>query len=408
MTITVCIPYSNRPVQLRECVAALQAQNILTSYDVVIGVPEAEVLDVQTILRDFTGLLFQAASFSGQWSISKARNTAIRKAKGDILLLLDSDIRLEPTVVAAHLEWHRNQLAVGKRILLGGVYGYDKLLDYNVADINPPAQDLLAPDRREGINFSEVSMPWSMCWTGHLSLSRSALEKDGVWFDEEFSGWGMEDQEWAFRLWKAGFSIDCDCSLRGYHIPHQRQVAANLAEEEKNLSRFLHKHSCMEVEMVAAFGDIQAHSLSSRVFRAIHKANEKCRVPCEFTMGASVKDKNTLFIGVPLSGFPVTGTVLDPILCEGDRRVSSSVTSYPLFGIKTPFPAHAFERVIISEKYSDLDSLLLDRLLREALRVCCYPLDGVWWCSGRRVALLEIGLTPVKHKTGIPGGERSA
>jgi len=73
------------------------------------------------------------------------------------------------------------------------------------------------------------------------------LENVGM-FNEKFVGWGMEDTELGFKLWKSGIDMIINDDVVNYHIEHKRDVVCVLAEERKNHELFYNLHPDKPVE----------------------------------------------------------------------------------------------------------------------------------------------------------------
>jgi GT2 family glycosyltransferase len=124
-----------------------------------------------------------------------AVNTALRRARAPIVLVLDDDMEAEAGLLERHLEAHRDR---PRRAAIGRIVQQD-------LDPTRPFHAFLLRDEEwrrrrlrgvETIGFGEV-------WTGQFSVERDeALAAGG--FDERIRGYGLEDIEFAYRLGRRG------------------------------------------------------------------------------------------------------------------------------------------------------------------------------------------------------------
>jgi glycosyltransferase involved in cell wall biosynthesis len=137
-----------------------------------------------------------------------SRNKAIAKARGDYIILIDGDMVLEPHFVEDHLMVAREGFFVqGARVLLDIGITEETLANGQVM------AGLLARglgNRKNRLRsrllsrlFSARSERFSGVRTCNFAFWRTnALSING--FDEEFSGWGREDSDFAVRSMNSG------------------------------------------------------------------------------------------------------------------------------------------------------------------------------------------------------------
>jgi glycosyltransferase involved in cell wall biosynthesis len=110
---------------------------------------------------------------------AKARNAAIRAATGEVLVLMDDDLTLEPDVLARHNAFHemfRDSLAIGPVKFPDGITRFS--------------------NRPQWVNTSGCN----------ASLPRAAALENEL-FDETLAQYGGEDLEWGYRLEQRGLKI---------------------------------------------------------------------------------------------------------------------------------------------------------------------------------------------------------
>lgn len=367
MDVSVCIPYFRRLPQLRLTLQHLARQRLDgASMEVILGTAIHEDPAPITSLAAETGLPLSTAPVKAPWSTAKARNAAMRHARGSVLLLLDCDIQLPEDVVAGHLRYHTGFGAASKKILLGPVNDYDKL---EGADPDHASADS-ARDRRLALSIPDSPFPWCVCWTGQLSLRRDDLIEANEWFDEEFIGWGAEDEEFSFRLYQKGFRVDFDAALCGYHVPHERNAAKNMSEERANMARFLRKHTCFEVELVVTFRDIEAMSLYPNLRAALdalaRERNGNGRVPHG---SPHLNGARTVCFGGARCPLPPGSAVLNPIAGQCSESHRLGVESFRILGLTTPFADKSYDVACLNASYQKLGEPYWSLLMKEAGRI---------------------------------------
>jgi glycosyltransferase involved in cell wall biosynthesis len=147
---------------------------------------------------------------------SASRNLAIREATGDYLVFFDCDMAPLPDALAVHAS-----LARPRRVLEGNRFFLDKETTERLFSLDtlPPEELEAAFARGDGAEAraAEAAHAKAMRWRKwhlarphkpkllgcHFSLFREDAERVNG-FDENFKGWGYEDDDFARRLYRAG------------------------------------------------------------------------------------------------------------------------------------------------------------------------------------------------------------
>lgn len=217
MKISVLITVYNRPDMVRACLDALAMQSRLPD-EVVVADDGSSLQNSEAIrgLLDQSRLVTHYARQEDEgFRLAAARNLAIRASCGDYLVSIDSDILLLPETLAVHeqraapgvfLAGNRALLdrETSERILRDGCRrdGMEGL--WATADKRHLVRAVFefhrhALQRRLGL--SKRHKPRLLgC---HVSFFRSDIEKVNG-FDENYAGWGFEDDDLATRFYMIG------------------------------------------------------------------------------------------------------------------------------------------------------------------------------------------------------------
>jgi glycosyltransferase involved in cell wall biosynthesis len=232
-------------------------------------------------------LVYHRQSNAGR---SAARNIGIQKANGSTLIFCDAEAIPEVQFVEQHVKHHTN---TGNNVVLGAKYDvlarWDKdiprtyLEDLADAAEFDDVRNTVDAARRRGHatfltradideDFERVrkwvfrraphngdkvvdkftsslegfAVPWALFVTVNVSLRKETIEAVGL-FDEAFLGWGIEDTELGYRLYKGGAKFVYEEEAANYHVMHPVDRHSRRRDLAKNFSLFCEKHPAFEV-----------------------------------------------------------------------------------------------------------------------------------------------------------------
>lgn len=197
-SISVIVPTHNRRAPLEGCLAALTAQTF-DDFEVIVAVDgstDGTLALLESVKRRSAYRLEVLALAHG--GRSKARNAALRAARGAVLVFCDDDVTFERETLARHAAFHE---VIRDSVAVGAVRYEDGTLNF--------------PARPSWVNLTGMNS----------SVPRSAALSVGG-FDEALQGWGGEDLEFGIRLADAGLKFK---RLEGipafHHAPRVRDPA---------------------------------------------------------------------------------------------------------------------------------------------------------------------------------------
>ncbi len=150
-----------------------------------------------------------------------ARNLGIKKARGEIVIFVDSDIFAPPNFILEHVKSHE---ALGDVVVSGPTVRTGNV-DNVFANINRRKTKKLLFD------FSGPSLI-----TANLSVKRRFLIRVGG-FDEEFIGYGWHDWELGLRLKKLGLKVKRNINALAYHYKRKTNLSDLPSLREKGRQR---------------------------------------------------------------------------------------------------------------------------------------------------------------------------
>ncbi len=158
---------------------------------------------------------------------SGARNLGIEKATGEIIAFLGDDTILDKMWLAETLRFHTENPAKNYA-LLGKIEWVDEFKDDPFYKwLNNFAQFSYRKIRLHGAK-------WNNFYTSNVSAKREFLGSER--FFAGFTGWGFEDSELGYRLYKKGMNLIYNSKVIVYHDHKQtiNSVCLNFKNARKN------------------------------------------------------------------------------------------------------------------------------------------------------------------------------
>ena len=223
LPISIVIPVYNRIDMLRRTMAMLTHQTYpLELMEIVIADDGSNDHPEQLILEfeEFFDVNYVRQKDLG-YRLSHVRNLGVRAAKHDNVIILDCDMAPVPNLVELYAKW----LSLNEKVLL---IGHRRYVDANDVPVDAVLQDPSAmlelppvatkntvmknspsKDWREAIytetdNLRQSPHPFRASSCGNVAFHRRIFSDAGP-FDETFTAWGAEDNEFGYRVMNAGY-----------------------------------------------------------------------------------------------------------------------------------------------------------------------------------------------------------
>lgn len=215
MRATVVIPTYNRAERLRSLLACLVHQRGDSLARVVVC-DDGSSDSTASVAKSFEGRLPLVYAWQEDrgFRAGQARNLGIARAVGDVVIFVDDDVLVRPDFVERHLEAHRES-GRGHSVAIG----YRHRTERFEGEV-PSIEEVMAAERDDRLieltaPITEHPTPWVYVYSCNFSVTLGGPELE---FDEGFSGWGMEDTELGYRLWRSGYRIVEADHARALHV----------------------------------------------------------------------------------------------------------------------------------------------------------------------------------------------
>jgi glycosyltransferase involved in cell wall biosynthesis len=246
MFLSVVIPTYNRLPILRQCLEALEQQDLAGAaegYEVVVvddGSTDDTVAWLQSHQDGYPHVRLVLQDHGGP---ARGRNRGVDHARGDVIVFIDSDLVVTPSFLRCHAErLQRAWRQLGHR----RCFTYGAVI--NTANFEAPT--------RERHKLRDHS--WAYFATGNVAISRPLLEQAGL-FDTSFHLYGWEDLELGERLRQLGVVLIRCPEAVGYHWhpAFTLDQIPDLIRVERERARmalvFYRKHPSQRVRMIIQF-----------------------------------------------------------------------------------------------------------------------------------------------------------
>ena len=246
MFLSVVIPTYNRLPILRQCLEALERQELaapIERFEVVL-VDDGSTDDTVAWLEANAGSLPHLRLIrQDHGGPAEGRNRGVEQSKGDVVVFIDSDLVVLPDFLVCHaraLEQRWRQR--GNRLC----FTYGAVV--NTARFENPTSE---PHKLGDVSFAYFA-------TGNVAIDKQVLEQAGL-FDTAFRLYGWEDLELGERLRRMGVELVRCPRAVGYHwhpalsldqIPRLIQVER---ERAKMGLVFYRKHPTRRVRFIIQY-----------------------------------------------------------------------------------------------------------------------------------------------------------
>ena len=268
--LSVIIPTYQREETLRDTIDNVLQQQYPQFEILVVDQTQKHKPEIESYLENLAESN-QIRWFKVDWaSLPGARNYAVRRAEGDILIFIDDDVKLPPGYLHAHEQNYRQNSEIGA--VAGRVFDRMKLADYahkSNQDNSPYSIEYLPPEAMDpGIAWYHIDLVHTTkpqrvisargC---NMSFRRDIFTKYNIWFDERFRGSAVrEESDFCLHLRQTGYQIWYDPEAHLVHLGEETGGCHDITTRSlKYQLTFYHNHFLMALKNLNLFQQLRLY-----------------------------------------------------------------------------------------------------------------------------------------------------
>ncbi|EKR5656260.1 glycosyltransferase, partial [Escherichia coli] len=235
--LSIVVPTFNRSKILEITLACLCNQKTKFNYEVIVA-DDGSKENIEQVIRKFEQLIdikYVRQKDNG-YQLCAVRNLGLRTARYNFVAILDCDMAPNPLWVQSYMEL----LELDDDVALIGPRKYIDTTEYNYLEfledesLLEKLPGIITNNQVAGKIERSKSVDWRLehfektdnlrlCNTpfryfsgGNVAFAKKWLER-ASWFDEEFTHWGGEDNEFGYRLYREGCYFRSVDGAMAYH-----------------------------------------------------------------------------------------------------------------------------------------------------------------------------------------------
>ncbi|MBE9115321.1 glycosyltransferase family 2 protein [Lusitaniella coriacea LEGE 07157] len=266
--ISVIIPTYGREQALRDSIADVLRQDYPSFEVLVVDQTPTHEPETEKTLQELSDVGKIQWSRLDWASLPGARNYAVRRSKGEILLFIDDDVELPEGYLHAHARNFVNNPEIG--VVAGRVFDRMKMRDaqQGCGQLAEGTEEKSKEKSYEIDYLPSEAMDPGIAWYYidlvhtvqpqqvlsargcNMSFRRDIFMKHGLWFDERFRGSAVrEESDFCLRLRKTGYKIWYDPEAHLVHIGEETGGCHDISTRSlKYQLQFYHNHFLMALK----------------------------------------------------------------------------------------------------------------------------------------------------------------
>ncbi|MFR6514534.1 MAG: glycosyltransferase [Dorea sp.] len=280
MQISVVIPLYNQKDSLKFTLEGFNNQKTKYKFKIII-IDDGSEESSEDIIKQFYELDLKYI-YQEHKGRAAARNAAIPWLNSDITIFNDCDRIPEENFVEMHVKnLKKNSICIGcpKEIYVSGNEERSKKIHHIILENNRLARELRYSKIIDVLfdeNGKEISLlSWLGTFSGNLSIYTEHL-KTGLWYDEKFTNWGLENLEFGYRAKQKGLELHRIRTAINYHIVHPRGKGFYEENIKINHKYFYSKYPTKEIYLLKPFmlGEISLQSYEKQISSVVSWENK--------------------------------------------------------------------------------------------------------------------------------------
>jgi len=209
---------------------ALKGQNTTIPFEVIVindGFDE-HIQTIVKIYQKYLNLRFYQREHDA--CVAYSRNFGAKEAKAKYLVFIDSDVVLNPMA----LNYYYAFLSSQKNVCIWGQYTSKKIPDSRMGFFNKDFENYINSER----NIILLLKPFAYACSGNFGIEKKLFFQIGG-FNETFVGYGAEDLEFGYRLYKKKVWFSFSLEVKAEHIHNVRKTS--FYDDENRNEKLFHK-----------------------------------------------------------------------------------------------------------------------------------------------------------------------
>lgn len=394
-TVAVCVPVRNGERLLPHTLTNLLLHSSYPEKRFEVWVADHGSTDgTAAILREFSARFANLRSIQVEFTEPNrplARNRLIAASDSEIVIFLDQDVLVNRDFIWQHVEAHAT---LPHALVAGHTFGKDffgrevehllSTLDLNDIDrsaallrSHPDMGDVRTRPHMLGTlgeplhDITDEAAAFRFCWSCNLSARRADIRACGT-FDERYTGWGIEDDDFAEQFRQAGRRLLFSTAAWAFHLPHPMDSQASASTWRKNFEQFLRKFRSREIEYYSMFGQelaVAAQGPESTI-GYLTSVLPAAQLPEPPPPSGGRRLQHFVTDTATAKRFGLTDALNPCLPLRAAPKSEDGVTFWPVLGFRTGFEEHEIDETLIHTDHF----MLIDRhfqvlLLEEAARI---------------------------------------
>jgi glycosyltransferase involved in cell wall biosynthesis len=390
--VSVVIPTYNRCEMLRDALEHLALQRLPSNEFEVIVSDDGSSDATKAVVDSFTDRLRIKYHFQEDlgFRAAAARNAGARLAEAPLLVFLDTGPLCGPDFLGRHLAAHADESE--RRAVIGYAYAYNPGKDQSwvtdplkrLGPVEMAKRYLSDPEFRDvryellqklDFDLGRRHLPWQLFFTINCSVRREDFWAVGG-FDEGFNGWGGEDMELGYKLFRRGLRFHLASDAWVVDVPHERDHYNLLESMVTQMEYFLtlHREPMLEIAALTVMRLLWTWEDDYTDLLTWQRRVRDRSVAAELAAAVEHLPKGNK-IAVLGSGGDIPPTLPPAILMDFDKalieRASAAGphTVQHALGLRTALPSKSVDTVVITSRLAGLWERWGHDILVEANRI---------------------------------------